>query len=703
MKVWPGHHYPRGATWDGSGVNFALFAEHASGVELCLFDSRDAARESQRIPLPDRTNHVWHGYFRDLRPGQVYGYRVHGAYAPERGQRSNPLKVLLDPYAKAIARPLAWHDTLFGYTIGHPDADLSFDERDSVEYAPRAAVLDPAFDWKDDRPPRTPWHRTLIYELHVRGFTKQHPGVPEALRGTYAGLASPASIAHLKNLGVTAVELMPVHHFVDDRHLVERGQRNYWGYNTLAYFAPEPRYSSSRRPQGTVVEFKEMVRELHAAGLEVILDVVYNHTAEGNQFGPTICQRGIDNASYYRLAPQDPRHYEDFTGCGNTLNMRHPRVLQLVMDSLRYWVLEMHVDGFRFDLASALAREERAVDRLSGFFDIIQQDPVLMEVKLIAEPWDVGEGGYQLGNFPVGWAEWNGRYRDSIRTFWGGAPATAAEFATRFCGSSDLYEGGGRRPFASINFVTSHDGFTLQDLVSYNEKHNEANGERNLDGTSHNFSWNCGVEGPTDDPTVLSLRARQQRNIIASLLLSQGVPMLLAGDEMGRTQRGNNNAYCQDSDIGWLDWALDERRRSLLEFAQRVVRLWRSQPVLQRRRFLRGRPIPGSALRDVQWYQPSGAEMGERDWQTSFVRSFGALLAGDAIEETDSQGRKIAGDTLLVLFNAHDEPLSFTLPALGGWECLLDTAEPGAKPQALRPGAGCDLQGRSMVVLRLAR
>src|SRR5581483_5418632 len=524
MRVWPGRPYPLGATWDGVGVNFALFSEHATKVELCLFDSPEATAEAQRIALPEHTDQVWHAYLPDVEPGQLYGYRVHGPYEPTKGHRFNPHKLILDPYAKAIGRDLRWDDTLFGYTIGDPKADLSYDTRDSAPFAPLAAVVDTAFTWGDDRPPRTPWHKTLIYELHVKGFTMRHPEVPEKLRGSYAGLASEAAIQHLLSLGVTAVELMPVHHHVDDRHLVERDLCNYWGYNTLAFFAPELRYASKHSPRKSVQEFKMMVRALHAAGIEVILDVVYNHTGEGNQMGPTVSTRGVDNASYYRLSPKDPRYYMDFTGCGNTLNMQNPRVLQFIMDSLRYWVTDMRVDGFRFDLASTLARELFAVDKLGAFFDIIQQDPILSQVKLIAEPWDVGEGGYQVGNFPVLWTEWNGKYRDCVRRFWKGDGGTASEMATRLAGSSDLYAWSGRTPHASINFITCHDGFSLQDLVSYNDKHNEANGEGNRDGANDNNSWNCGVEGPTNDPAIKALRERQKRNLIVTLFLSQGVP-----------------------------------------------------------------------------------------------------------------------------------------------------------------------------------
>ncbi len=588
MRVWPGRSYPLGATWDGAGVNFALFSEHATKVELCLFDSVEAAKETERIPVKEYTDMVWHCYLPDVQPDQLYGYRVSGPYDPANGHRFNPNKILLDPYAKAVGRDLRWDDSLFGYKVGDPDADLTIDDRDNAAFAPLGAVVDSAFTWGDDRSPRTPWHQTLIYELHVKGFTKRMPGVPEKFQGTYAGLASESAIQHLTSLGVTAVELMPVHHHVDERHLVEKKLCNYWGYNTLAFFAPDLRYGTGQSARESVHQFKMMVRALHAAGLEVILDVVYNHTAEGNQLGPTLSMRGIDNAAYYRLSPKDKRYYMDFTGCGNTLNMIHPRVLQLIMDSLRHWVQEMHVDGFRFDLASTLARELFAVNKLGAFFDIIQQDPILSQCKLIAEPWDVGEGGYQVGNFPVLWTEWNGKYRDTVRRFWKGDGGTASEFATRLSGSSDLYEQSGRLPHASINFITCHDGFTLQDLVSYNDKHNEANGEDNKDGANDNNSWNCGAEGPTDDPKINELRDRQKRNLLATLLLSQGVPMICGGDELGHTQKGNNNAYCQDNELTWLDWGLDPRRQEFLDFVRKVVRVWREQPVFQRRKFFQG-------------------------------------------------------------------------------------------------------------------
>ena len=704
MRVWPGRSYPLGPTWDGAGVNFAIFSEHATKIELCLFDAPESTSESQRITLPEQTDQVWHAYLPDVQPDQLYGYRVHGPYEPEEGQRFNANKVVLDPYAKAIGRQLTWDDSLFGYTIGDETADLSFDARDNAAFAPLAAVIDPAFTWGDDRPPRTPWHKTLIYELHVKGFSKLLPGVPDKFQGTYAGLASEPAIRHLLDLNVTAVEIMPVHHHVDDRHLVAKGLSNYWGYNTLSFFAPDKRFAATGAPRDAVHQFKMMVRALHAAGIEVILDVVYNHTAEGNQMGPTLSMRGVDNASYYRLSPESRRHYMDFTGCGNSLNMLHPRVLQLIMDSLRYWVLEMHVDGFRFDLASTLARELFAVNKLGAFFDIIHQDPVLSQVKLIAEPWDVGEGGYQVGNFPVLWTEWNGKYRDAVRRFWKGDGDLVSEFATRLSGSSDLYEQSGRRPYASINFVTCHDGFPLQDLVSYNDKHNEANGEENRDGANDNNSWNCGVEGPADDPEVRALRARQKRNFIATLLMSQGVPMLLGGDELSHTQKGNNNAYCQDNELTWLNWELDDEQREFLEYVKKVTRLWRTQPVLQRRRFFQGRAIRGSDIKDISWFDPSGQEMSDEAWSNGFVRCLGVRLAGDLIGEMDERGDQIRGETLLMLLNAHHEAIPFELPLTKTehrWERLLDTANPDLDSTVYVEKESYPLQGRSLALFRI--
>ncbi|MDI6851996.1 MAG: glycogen debranching protein GlgX [Deltaproteobacteria bacterium] len=674
MKKYPGRPYPLGATWDGSGTNFALFSENAARVELCLFDG---GRE-KCVPMAEQTDMVWHVYLPDVRPGQLYGYRVDGPYAPREGHRFNRAKLLLDPYAKAIAGTIKWSDELFGYTIGHQDGDLSKDERDSSPFLPKCVVVDQTFDWEGEAPPRTPWHKTLIYEMHVKGFTKLHPGVPEELRGTYAGLAAPAVIEYLQSLGVTAVELMPVHQFVNDRHLVERGLSNYWGYNSIGFFAPEVSYASRGVEGQQVAEFKGMVKALHRAGIEVILDVVYNHTGEGSHLGPTLCFRGIDNSAYYRLVDADRRYYMDYTGTGNSLNMVHPRALQLLMDSLRYWVLMMHVDGFRFDLASTLARELHEVDRLGSFFDIIHQDPVISQVKLIAEPWDLGEGGYQVGNFPVLWAEWNGEYRDTVRRFWKGDGGQAATLAYRLTGSSDLYESTGRRPYASINFITAHDGFTLRDLVSYHFKHNEANLEDNRDGIEDNISWNCGAEGPTDDPAILALRARQQRNFLATLLLSQGVPMLLAGDEFGRTQQGNNNTYCQDNELSWLDWKLAEENKDLLEFTGFLIQLFRKHPIFRRRRFFQGRKIRSSDVKDLTWFRPDGNEMSDQDWNESFVRSLGLRLAGDAIEEVDHEGNRVMDDTFFWVLNGHHEPLTFTLPVApepASWELVFDTRE----------------------------
>jgi glycogen operon protein len=697
--IWPGRPYPLGATWDGEGVNFALFSEHAERVELGLFDAT-GRRELQRFTLREHTDQVWHCYLPEARPGLLYGYRVHGPYRPEQGHRFNPHKLLLDPYAKSVAGSLRWSDALFGYTIGHRRGDLSLDRRDSAGAMPKCKVIDAAFTWGEDRRPNVPWNETVIYEAHVRGLTIHHPEVPPALRGTYAGLSCAGVVDYLRRLGVTTLELMPVQAFIDDRHLVERGLRNYWGYNTIGFFAPDLRYSAS----GKVEEFKTMVKTLHSAGIELILDVVYNHTAEGSELGPTLAFRGIDNAAYYRLVGDSPRHYLDFTGCGNTLNMRHPRVLQLLMDSLRYWVLDMHVDGFRFDLASALARELHEVDRLGAFFDLLRQDPVLNQVKLIAEPWDLGEGGYQVGNFPAGWAEWNDKYRDTIRAYWKGDGGLIGEFARRFTGSSDLYGRNGRRPYASINYVAAHDGFTLADLVAYNDKHNDANLEDNRDGHDHNLSWNCGVEGPTDDPSVLGLRARQRRNLLATLLLSQGVPMLLAGDERGRTQSGNNNAYCQDNELSWLNWDRDAAGDALMSFTQRLIAFRRAHPVLRRSDFFQGRPLRGREIKDLVWLRPDGAEMTDEEWDQHFARCLGVYLSGEGLTETDRRGRPLVDDHFLILFNAHHEPIPFTLPAIGhdGWHAVLDTdTDAGFVAGATRePGSAYPLQGRSVAVLQ---
>jgi len=706
MRTRPGSPYPLGATWDGSGVNFGLFSEHATKVEMCMFDGPDGNREMARIPMREQTDQVWHIYLPEARPGQRYGYRVEGPYDPTSGHRFNPAKLLLDPYAKAIDGTIRWSDALFGYPIGHPDADLARDDRDSAANIPKCVVIDPAFTWGEDRPPRIPWNETIIYEVHVKAFTARHPDVPKALRGTYAGLASSPAIEYLRSLGITAAELLPVHQFVADKHLVERGLTNYWGYNSIGFFAPDVRYASSGGLGQQVTEFKTIVKTLHQAGIEVILDVVYNHTGEGNHLGPTLCFRGIDNASYYRLLADDRRYYMDYTGCGNSLNMTHPRTLQLIMDSLRYWILEMHVDGFRFDLASTLARELHDVDRLGAFFDVIHQDPVISQVKLIAEPWDLGEGGYQVGNFPVLWAEWNGEYRDTMRRFWKGDEGQVAAMGYRLTGSSDLYGKGGRRPYASINFVAAHDGFTLRDLVSYNGKHNEKNGEENRDGTDNNLSWNCGAEGPTDDPPIIALRDRQERNFLATLLLSQGVPMLLGGDEIGRTQQGNNNAYCQDNEISWFEWKLDKRRRDLLAFTRGLIQLRREHPVLRRRQFFFGRRIRGSEVKDLSWFRPDGKEMTEENWQDPLARCIGLRLAGDAIDEVDAQGEPITDDTLLILLNAHHEPLPFTLPAHRPgvkWELVLDTrtAEGRRLHRPMKGGEVYELEARCVALLQL--
>jgi isoamylase len=697
--VWPGRPYPLGSTWDGEGVNFALYSEHAEKVELCLFDIT-GKREILRVPLPEQTDMVWHGYLPEVRPGQLYGYRVFGPYAPEQGHRFNHHKLLLDPYGKQIQGTIRWSDSHFGYRVGHKQEDLSFDRRDDASGMPKNRVIDSAFTWGADAPPRIPWHETIIYELHVKGFTMCHPDVPAQLRGTYGGLATAPVIEYLTRLGVTSVELMPVHAFVDDRQLVERGLRNYWGYNSIGFLALEPRYMATQ----SIHEFKTMVKTLHSAGLEVILDVVYNHTAEGNQLGPTLSLKGIDNSTYYRLAPENPRYYTDYTGTGNTLNMQHPRVLQLIMDSLRYWVLDMHVDGFRFDLAATLARELHEVDRLGAFLDIIHQDPVLSQVKLIAEPWDLGEGGYQVGNFPVGWAEWNDRYRNTVRSYWKGDEGVVGDLAYRITGSSDLYAHSGRRPYASVNFVTAHDGFTLQDLVSYNEKHNEANGEGNRDGNNDNRSWNCGVEGPTEDPNIQALRAKQKRNLLATLLLSQGVPMLYAGDAIGHTQMGNNNAYCQDNPISWLNWNLQPQDRDLLAFVQRMINLRKRHPVFRRKRFFQGRPIKGENVKDVLWLNPGGNEISEEGWRDGSLHCLGMFLSGQGLDETDERGRKLGDENFLVLLNAYHEDVQFALPSFRPgtrWTAWMDTSrESGLRSvETCDGGAPYPLQARSMVVL----
>ena len=699
MQVWPGSSYPLGATYDGMGTNFSLFSEIAERVELCLFD--DAGRETA-ITLPEVDGFVWHGYLPNIGPGQRYGYRVHGPYDPGSGLRCNPHKLLLDPYAKAVDGKVDWHPSLFSYEFDRPDRR---NDDDSAPFLPKAVVINPYFNWGTDRPPARPYNETVIYEAHVKGLTFLNRNIPLEMRGTYAGLSHPAMIEHFLKLGVTAVELMPVHQFVHDHSLRQRGLRNYWGYNTIGFLAPDAAYSSSGTSGQQVQEFKAMVRDLHEAGIEVILDVVYNHTAEGNHLGPTLSMRGIDNASYYRLVDGQPEYYMDYTGTGNTLNVRHPHTLQLIMDSLRYWVLEMHVDGFRFDLAATLAREFYDVDRLSAFFDLVQQDPTVSQVKLIAEPWDVGPGGYQVGNFPPQWTEWNGKFRDTVRDFWRGEPATLGEFAARISGSPDLYEHSSRRPVASINFVTAHDGFTLRDLVSYNEKHNEANGEGNRDGESHNRSWNCGVEGETDDLEIIELRAQQRRNFLATLFLSQGVPMLLHGDETGRTQRGNNNGYCQDNDITWLDWAqVDEE---LLRFTTQVSQLRREHTVFRRRRFFDGRPVrrgAGAPLPDIAWFTPDSREMSEEDWEAGFGKSVAVFLNGEGIPDRNARGERVVDDSFIMIFNAHDGSIDFTLPPPewgAKWEIVLDTATPQlAEPAPAAAQSLLTIEARSLCVLR---
>jgi glycogen debranching enzyme GlgX len=697
-KIYPGKPYPLGAIWDGNGVNFALYADNATAVELCLFASTEDEKEFEKIKLVERTHHVWHAYLDGAKPGLLYGYRVHGPFEPQNGHRYNPNKLLIDPYAKAVAGTIAWNDALFGYNIGDPEEDLSFSEIDSAPFIPKCVVVDSNFDWEGDKPLQLPYHKSIIYETHVKGFTKLHPDIPEEIRGSYAGLAHPVTIQYLKDLGITAVELMPVHHFISDRHLQERGLTNYWGYNTIGFFAPDARYSSSGVTGEQVTEFKNMVKALHKAGIEVILDVVYNHTAEGNHMGPTLSFRGIDNASYYRLT-EDKRYYMDYTGTGNTLNANLPNVLRLMMDSLRYWILEMHVDGFRFDLASTLARELHEVDRLSAFFDIIHQDPVISQVKLIAEPWDIGEGGYQVGKFPQGWAEWNGLYRDCIRDFWRGADSILGEFAARFTGSPDLYEGDYRRPTASINFITAHDGFTMNDLVSYNHKHNKANGENNQDGESHNRSWNCGHEGPSRDPAIVQLRQQQKRNLLTTLFLSQGVPMLLAGDEISRTQKGNNNAYCQDNEISWLNWKKADKE--LLEFTQKLIHFRKSHPAFRRRRWFQGQPIKG--IEDIAWFLHDGTEMSEEHWNTHFAKTLGVFLFGKGIHALGPKGEQITDDSFYLIFNAHHDALPFKLPSekFGKtWTKVIDTSNNKIEPQGeYQAQEEITVAGRSIILL----
>ncbi|NIJ54298.1 glycogen debranching protein GlgX [Dyadobacter arcticus] len=701
--VYPGKPYPLGATWDNEGVNFALYSENATDVELCLFDRPDSLTENVRIQIKEVSQHIWHVYVPGLKPGQLYGYRVHGQYEPTVGLRFNPNKLLIDPYAKSISGTIQWHDALFGYIIGDPAGDLSYSELDSACYVPKSVVIDHHFDWEDVQPPGIPYHDTIIYEAHVKGFTNLHPDIPEAIRGSYAGLAHPASIDYLKKLGITAIELMPVHHFISDRHLKEKGLTNYWGYNSIGFFAPDVRYSSTGTHGEQVVEFKNMVKEMHKAGIEVILDVVYNHTGEGNQMGPTISFRGIDNMSYYRL--MDGRYYMDYTGTGNTLNARLPSVLRLIMDSLRYWITEMHVDGFRFDLASTLARELHAVDRLSAFFDIIHQDPVISQVKLIAEPWDIGHDGYQVGKFPNGWAEWNGRYRDCIRDYWRGADSMLAEFAERFTGSSDLYKAEDRTPTASINFITAHDGFTLNDLVSYNEKRNMANGENSMDGESHNQSWNCGVEGPTTDQEILDLRNKQKRNFLTTLFLSQGVPMLVAGDEWGRSQGGNNNAYGQDNEISWLNW--EQADEKLLRFTQQLIAFVKTHPTFRRKHWFRGMPIKGKGLEDIAWFLPEGTEMPEENWKHDHAKSLGVFLNGKGIRHMDPKGKPIYDDSFYMIFNAHYEPVNYILPPEkygSQWRKVIDTANSCVSNdgQVVKAGSSVIVDSRSVMVFKHA-
>jgi glycogen operon protein len=701
VHIWPGSPYPLGSSFDGGGTNFAIFSEVADRIELCLFD--DDGKET-RVDLPERNGLVWHGYLPRVWPGQRYGFRVHGPYEPDRGLRCNPAKLLLDPYAKAVDGEIDWGQPLFSYDFGYPD---SVNTEDSAPHAMKSVVINTFFDWGDDRPLRIPYNETIIYEAHVKGMTMRHPDIPDDVRGTYSGIAHPAMVAHLKKLGVTAIELMPVHQFVNDSTLVDKGLSNYWGYNTIGFFAPHNGYACFGTRGEQVYEFKTMVRALHKAGIEVILDVVYNHTAEGNHLGPTLSFRGVDNKAYYRLVDGDEKYYYDTTGTGNSLNVRHHESLRLIMDSLRYWVTEMHVDGFRFDLASSLARQFHEVDRLAAFFELVNQDPIVSQVKLIAEPWDVGDGGYQVGGFPPLWTEWNGKYRDTVRDFWRGEPSSLGEFAARFTGSSDLYEADNRRPIASINFVTAHDGFTLQDLVSYNEKHNEANGEGGADGESHNRSWNCGAEGPTEDVDVYALRERQKRNIMTTLLLSQGVPMIAHGDELGRTQRGNNNVYCQDNELSWVDWDAAREQEVLTEFTARLTRLRAEHPIFRRQRFFQGRPIRGTNLEDIAWLRPDGQPMSDQDWDGAAAQALTVYLNGRGIPDRDELGRQVIDDSFLLLFNAHHENRTFTLPddSYGnGWQTALDTADPLLADDSRRyPAAGSSVLMLSRSVLILQR
>ena len=703
QKVWPGNPYPLGAKWDGKGTNFALYSENATKVELCLFDSQN---KEQRISLTEVQNYVWHAYLPEINPGQRYGFRVYGPFDPEEGHRFNPNKLLIDPYAKAVDGEIGFGEEIFGYCWEDPDEDISFSELDGAHLVPKAIVVDEYFDWEDDRRLDIPEHETIIYELHVKGFTQLHPDIPKPLRGKYAGLGHPTTIAYLQSLGITAVELMPIHHFLSQPgHLMEKGLRNYWGYDSICYFAPYSGYCASDTPEGQVQEFKKMVKALHAGGIEVIMDVVYNHTGEGNHFGPTLSLRGIDNAIYYRLVEDDLRYYMDFTGCGNSLNLQHPQVLKLIMDSLRYWVLEMHVDGFRFDLAAALARELYEVDTLTTFFDIIHQDPVLSHVKLIAEPWDVGEGGYHVGKFPPLWSEWNGRFRDTVRNFWRGEKSILAEFAYRITGSSDLYQDNGRLPSASINFITAHDGFTLNDLVSYNHKHNDANGEDNLDGEEFNHSWNCGVEGETNDIEVLNLRNQQRRNFLVTLMLSQGVPMLVCGDELGKTQKGNNNAFCQDNELSWLDWSLQKRNAELFNFTRDLIDFRRQHPVFRRRKWFQGQDIHGSGVSDIGWFNPDGKETTDKQWSLGFAKAIALFLNGKEIPLQGKQGEQIIDNSFLLFFNAHYESIEFIIPpALRSqqWVVVIDTT----KPHLLETGKRyygnmfIPIEARSLIVLQ---
>ena len=706
VRTFLGYPYPLGATWMGNGVNFAIFSEHATGVELCLFDNIEDAEENIRIPVTEQTDQVWHVFLPDARPGQLYGFRVAGPYDPERGLRFNSSKLLLDPYAKATAGEVSWADEMFGYVVGDKKEDLTQDFRDDAWGVPKSMVIDTGFDWQGDQRPGIPLHSSVIYELHVKGFSKLWRDVPEKLRGTYAALGTPAAIDYFKKLGVTAIELLPVHAHIDDKLLVDRGRTNYWGYNTIGFFAPHAQYSSSGQMGEQVSEFKSMVRSLHAAGIEVILDVVYNHTGEGNHLGPTVCFRGVDNAAFYRLLADNPRFYLDYTGTGNTVDTLHSRTLQLVMDSLRYWVSEMHVDGFRFDLASALARDGTGVNKFHAFFKVIEQDPVLSQVKLIAEPWDVGDGGYQVGNFPVPFSEWNGKYRDAVRSFWKGDEGRIGEMGYRLTGSPDLYQHTGRRPYASINFVTAHDGFTLSDLVSYDKKHNELNGDSNNDGDNNNLSWNCGVEGPTDDAQINALRERQRRNFLTTLFLSQGVPMLTGGDEWGRSQKGNNNAYCQDNEISWFDWTRDEKQNQFLQFTRRLIWFRKAHPVFRRPKFFRGRRIRASEIRDVMWFNPGGSEMSEEEWASPFVRCIGMLLSGDTSDVLTFEGEPVRDDTFLLLINAHYEPIPFVLPGQENleWQLVLDTMDPNgflAEPRKFPSGDDVALGGRACCLLQL--